>query len=60
MSRWAELYILRRRKGRGCLKRSGDATERPDPPRVERIAQTIAQKERLTARSYCKVSSRIA
>lgn len=35
-----------RRKGRGRLRRSGDATERPDRLRVARIAQTIAQKER--------------
>ena len=34
-----------RREGRGRVERYGDAAERPDLPRVARIAQAIAQKE---------------
>ena len=34
-----------RREGRGRVERFGDAAERPDLPRVARIAQAIAQKE---------------
>jgi hypothetical protein len=35
-----------RREGHGRVERYGDAAERPDLPRVARIAQAIAQKER--------------
>jgi len=34
-----------RRERRGRVERYGDAAERPDLPRVARIAQAIAQKE---------------
>ena len=41
----ASMSASYRREGRGRVERYGDPAERPDLPRVARIAQAIAQKD---------------
>jgi hypothetical protein len=50
-ARQASISASYRREGRGRVERYGEAAERPDLPRLARIAHAIAQKEGLPGRA---------